>query len=305
MSDIVERLRGSGPVPSMFAVREAADEIERLRAELAAKTERVKWFEDAGGVAMATRLFQVEAERDGLRELLRESKRWLDDYYIINDKLRDELVEQDKTIALLREQVRLLRAELENSRGVVKDICAEWHEDCEPCCDSFGHAKNCRATNIATAKRALNEEVVRLRAELAEKNDALQFVERWANHHAQQPSCTAEDALSVIQHYPPILEITRSYADGKVPDTPNPWAERNELETALNVREDEMSGLRAELAAAVKAHMATIDERDRLRELLREAKPWLSPDEHSPPKLDDLYRRIDAALKEKPSADQL
>lgn len=32
-------------------------ENERLRT-------RIKWFEDAGGVAMATRFFQMEAERD-------------------------------------------------------------------------------------------------------------------------------------------------------------------------------------------------------------------------------------------------
>ena len=36
---------------------------------------------------------------------------------------------------------------------------------------------------------------------------------------------TAQEALSCIQHYPPILEITRSYADGLTPTTRNPYAE--------------------------------------------------------------------------------
>ena len=45
--------------------------------------------------------------------------------------------------------------------------------------------------------------------------------------------------------------------------------------------------LRAELAAAVKAHMATIEERDRLRELLRELRKVV----HS-----SYAQKIDAAL---------
>ena len=47
MDDIVERLRNSGPIPSIFAVREAADEIERLRqrAEAAEKdADRYRWL---------------------------------------------------------------------------------------------------------------------------------------------------------------------------------------------------------------------------------------------------------------------
>lgn len=47
MSDIVERLRSSGPTPSIFAVRDAADEIERLRAEneaLKKDAERYRWL---------------------------------------------------------------------------------------------------------------------------------------------------------------------------------------------------------------------------------------------------------------------
>ena len=79
-----------------------------------------------------------------------------------------------------------------------------------------------------------NREVVReqqraerAEAELAQANELLRFVERWANHHGVKPCVKPEHALSTIQHHPSILAITRSYADGKIPDTPNPWTDRD------------------------------------------------------------------------------
>ena len=63
------------------------------------------------------------------------------------------------------------------------------------------------------------------KAEVEVLRKHLRFVERWANHHAQKPRITPQEALSVIQHYPPIKEITQSYTDGVVPETPNPWLE--------------------------------------------------------------------------------
>ena len=80
--------------------------------------------------------------------------------------------------ALIREaaaELTQLRADLNTSRSVVKDICAEWHEDCEPCCDSYGHDEHCRATSIAAAKRALNAEVAQLRAEVERLKGGLKF----------------------------------------------------------------------------------------------------------------------------------
>ena len=55
------------------------------------------------------------------------------------------------------------------------------------------------------------------------------FVERWANHHARKPFYTPESVLSMIQHYPAIKAITKSYADGVLPTTPDPYAERDAL----------------------------------------------------------------------------
>ena len=68
---------------------------------------------------------------------------------------------------------------------------------------------------------------------IAELERDLQFVERWANHHGAKPHTTAKEALSVIQHYPPITRITRGYADGVVPDTFDPYARIAELEAQV------------------------------------------------------------------------
>lgn len=64
-----------------------------------------------------------------------------------------------------------------------------------------------------------------LQKENAELKEDLQFVERWANHHGTKHNITAQEVLSCIQHYPSITEITKSYKDGVIPNTRNPYAE--------------------------------------------------------------------------------
>ena len=79
-------------------------------------------------------------------------------------------------------------------------------------------------------------EIERLKATAARADTqaaVLRTVERWANHHARKPKTTAEEALSVIQHHPAIRDITASYADGVVPDTPDPYAEIERLRDEL------------------------------------------------------------------------
>jgi hypothetical protein len=61
----------------------------------------------------------------------------------------------------------------------------------------------------------------------------LRFVERWAVYHGSKSRITPQEVLSTIQHYPPIKDITRSYADGVVPETFDPWARIAELEGAI------------------------------------------------------------------------
>ena len=55
--------------------------------------------------------------------------------------------------------------------------------------------------------------------------DDLRYVERVACHHAIKPHNTPEAMLSLIQWYPPIRDITRSYVDGITPSTPDPYAQ--------------------------------------------------------------------------------
>jgi hypothetical protein len=82
------------------------------------------------------------------------------------------------------------------------------------------HEESCSAY-IKGYLRARTEQAT----EITELKDDLQFVERWAVHHGTKPHMTPENALSVIQHYPPIRAITKSYVDGKVPNTFDPYAQ--------------------------------------------------------------------------------
>lgn len=139
----------------------------------------------------------------------------------------------------------------------------------------------------ASAVNHLRGYINDIRRELAEARADLQFVERWANHHGAKPSCTAEEALSVIQHYPPIKAITESYEDGKVPDTRNPWAE---LAAVTEERDALAAAMPSEGADAALAYAAekTLREKaeaecERLRDALQVCLSyWLSdanPDE--------------------------
>jgi len=110
--------------------------------------------------------------------------------------------------------------------------------ECEAHADALEENARLKAAWDASHKQAMKngaacnewrDRAERAEAELAETRRDLQFIERWANHHGQKPNITPREVLSMIQHYQPILEITRSYEDGKVPDTPNPWAELAKL----------------------------------------------------------------------------
>lgn len=64
--------------------------------------------------------------------------------------------------------------------------------------------------------------------------EALELVERWANYKSQKPRMTPQEVLSIIQHHPVIEEITRSYVDGVIPPTRNPWAELKEAQAKID-----------------------------------------------------------------------
>lgn len=82
----------------------------------------------------------------------------------------------------------------------------------------------------AAELRRLQAENERLQAKNASMRTTLEYVERWANHHGAKPHITAEQALGCIQHHPDIHDITKGYADGKRPNTFDPYARIAELE---------------------------------------------------------------------------
>lgn len=75
-----------------------------------------------------------------------------------------ELTAARERIAVLEAERDQLRAALANLKALLRSICEEWNEGCDPACDSFGHTDTCKGTNIAQAKRAMRDEIERLRA---------------------------------------------------------------------------------------------------------------------------------------------
>lgn len=75
-----------------------------------------------------------------------------------------ELTAARETLAALEAERDQLRAELANLKALLRSICEEWNEGCDPACDSFGHTDTCKGANIAQAKRAMRDEIGRLRA---------------------------------------------------------------------------------------------------------------------------------------------
>ena len=115
---------------------------------------------------------------------------------------------------------------------------------------------------------ALKADNSKLHAAIQRKVTDLAFVERWANHHSVKPRNTAQEALSCIQHYPSILEITKSYKDGVVPTTRNPYAENEALRQRVAELEaaTEHFGLTPQQAKdGLTRYKALVSERDRLQ----------------------------------------
>lgn len=78
---------------------------------------------------------------------------------------------------------------------------------------------------------------------IEELREDLSFVERWANHHGTHPNITAQETLSMIQHYPAITAITKSYKDGVLPTTPNPYKEIEELRQRVSDLQEALDNL--------------------------------------------------------------
>lgn len=107
----------------------------------------------------------------------------------------------------------------------------------------------------------LRHQVEALKVENEELKEDLQFVERWANHHGTKPNVTAQEALSCIQHYPLIAAITKSYKDGVIPKTRNPYAEIEALRKQVDEHK-EWHMIRDEMRKALEAQWARQDAYD-------------------------------------------
>ena len=108
---------------------------------------------------------------------------------------------------------------------------------------------------------------------IAKLEDSLQFVERWAVHHGTKSHMTAENTLSLIQHYPPISAITKSYADGKIPDTFNPFARITELEAQLEAAKQVANDCRIVADNAIAEAQAALKDAERYQ-ALRRGQKW-------------------------------
>lgn len=118
---------------------------------------------------------------------------------------------------------------------------------------------------------------------IAELEKHLKFVERWAVHHGTKPHMTAEAALGIIQHYPAIVNITDSYADGERPDTFDPYERIAELEAEL-VRE-------AQRTAAEKLRADQMTEQHRMEAAMNaEARGELAQLREKRQPLPDIWR---------------
>jgi hypothetical protein len=81
------------------------------------------------------------------------------------------------------------------------------------------------SVQIGLANSELREANAEQAKRIAKLNQVLTSIERYVNHHGQNPKITAQEALSMVQHNPYILQITKGYKDGIIPTTHNPYAE--------------------------------------------------------------------------------
>jgi len=87
------------------------------------------------------------------------------------------------TISELRAKLAEAQKELETHRALLKDICEQWNEDCDPACDRHAHASGCKSVDIANAKRALQAERDSLRSSLAVATGALENIAGQSKWH--------------------------------------------------------------------------------------------------------------------------
>lgn len=77
-------------------------------------------------------------------------------------------------------RIKALEADVFMARKLLREICNEWKEDCNPTCDSYAHDDNCPAVNIKDAFRVKNERINELEKKL---NVAIEGLEELASEN--------------------------------------------------------------------------------------------------------------------------
>ena len=78
--------------------------------------------------------------------------------------------------------------------------------------------KDRKPDNIADLLEEAASVLVQYEKEIEELKEDMKFIERAAVHHGSRKmgGLTPKQALSMIQHYPSIVEITESYNEGEI-----------------------------------------------------------------------------------------
>lgn len=98
-------------------------------------------------------------------------------------ELRAEIIAKIKNLsgmAMIRissATVLELLDELNSAKQLIKELCDEWNEGCEKNCSSYGHDEECAGTNLAVAKRNLNQQLAAAQAKLKAQEELLKECE--------------------------------------------------------------------------------------------------------------------------------
>lgn len=94
-------------------------------------------------------------------------------------ELRAEIIAKIKNLSGMA-KIRISSAtvlelldELDSTKQLVKELCDEWNEGCEKNCSSYGHDEECAGTNLAVAKRNLNQQLAAAQAKLKAQEELL------------------------------------------------------------------------------------------------------------------------------------
>lgn len=123
--------------------------------------------------------------------------------------LREELATLTSTLATVTREKEEARNRLSDyafelaATRKARDIAQQLHK--------IASERQVKAITDPVELAVLRTQLAEATRQREEAKEALSYVERLACHHGAKSLWTAEQILSMIQHYPPIEEITESY----------------------------------------------------------------------------------------------